>query len=229
MTMGFRDIPMGGATSSLPESAHRFAGNGDVAPPKAGNEDVAPPVRAYPSHNSVIEYRDNRPIILFVTVCVSGKGQRGRCPSQRGKCGQRGRCPSLDNDFAHRCIVEAWRKANAWLVGRYVIMPDHVHFFCAPGTFPTCPFQRWMGYWKRLVAQSYKIPPVGGATSPLPEITAHNTIFQRDQWDTQLRAGDSYAQKWEYVRENPVRKGLAATSEEWPYQGELNVLQWHEG
>jgi hypothetical protein len=32
--------------------------------------------------------------------------------------------------------------------------------------------------------------------------------------------------KWSYVRENPVRAGLVARAEDWPYQGELNVLDW---
>jgi hypothetical protein len=27
---------------------------------------------------------------------------------------------------------------------------------------------------------------------------------------------------------NPVRHGYVAHAEDWPYQGELNVLQWHD-
>ena len=53
-------------------------------------------------------------------------------------------------------------------------------------------------------------------------------LWQRDCWDRQLRTGESYTQKWEYVRNNPVRKGLVACADDWPYQGELNVLEWHE-
>ena len=68
--------------------------------------------------------------------------------------------------------------------------------------------------------------PVGNGDVAPP--IAHNTIFQRDQWDTQLRTGESYASKWEYVRNNPVRKCLVARADDWPYQGELNILQWHD-
>lgn len=32
-------------------------------------------------------------------------------------------------------------------------------------------------------------------------------------------------EKWEYVRLNPVREGLVNTPDEWPHQGELNVLR----
>jgi len=40
-------------------------------------------------------------------------------------------------------------------------------------------------------------------------------------FDHLLRNNESYAQKWEYVRENPVRAGLVHCSEDWSYQGEI--------
>jgi REP element-mobilizing transposase RayT len=54
------------------------------------------------------------------------------------------------------------------------------------------------------------------------------TLWQRDCWDTQLRRGESYRAKWEYVLDNPVRAGLCESPDEWPYLGEMNVLQWHD-
>jgi len=50
--------------------------------------------------------------------------------------------------------------------------------------------------------------------------------FQKPHWqegffDHVLRNGESYAQKWNYVRVNPVRAGVSRTPEEWPYQGEI--------
>ena len=45
-------------------------------------------------------------------------------------------------------------------------------------------------------------------------------------WDTRLRRSESYAEKWNYIRENPMRKGLVAKTEDWPYQGMMNVLRW---
>ena len=41
--------------------------------------------------------------------------------------------------------------------------------------------------------------------------------FQRDFWDTRLRDDAHYADKFRYVCNNPVRKGLCATAREWPY------------
>ena len=53
-------------------------------------------------------------------------------------------------------------------------------------------------------------------------------IWQIDAWDTQLRTGDSYSAKWAYVRNNPVRHKLVSSAEDWPYQGEIHTLLWHE-
>lgn len=106
--------------------------------------------------------------------------------------------------------MDSWRKADHWLVGRYVIMPDHLHLFCAPATIPPNSITAWVSYWKRLVAFSH-----GG------------TFWQKNYWDTQLRGHESYDAKWEYVRWNPVRAGLVANPDEWPYQGEVNLLRWH--
>jgi REP element-mobilizing transposase RayT len=73
---------------------------------------------------------------------------------------------------------------------------------------------KWTRFWKRNVT----------ATLGAKE----GTLWQTDFWDTQLRSGDSYAAKWEYVMNNPVRAGLVARSSDWRYQGELNVLRWRE-
>ncbi|HEV2437829.1 MAG TPA: hypothetical protein VG077_17685 [Verrucomicrobiae bacterium] len=54
------------------------------------------------------------------------------------------------------------------------------------------------------------------------------TIWQLDFWDTQLRRDENYHEKWDYVWRNPVRKGLVAKPEDWPYAGEINILAWHE-
>ena len=77
------------------------------------------------------------------------------------------------------------------------------------------------------------LPPTDDAaatSAALPNVLFSRPppLFQRDCWDRQLRTGESYAQKWEYVRNNPVRKGLVAHADEWPYQGQVNVLEWHE-
>ena len=52
-------------------------------------------------------------------------------------------------------------------------------------------------------------------------ILEHAPHWQEGFFDHLLRSEDSYSQKWEYVRQNPVRAGLTASYENWPYQGEI--------
>lgn len=71
----------------------------------------------------------------------------------------------------------------------------------------------WVRYWKSLVSRRW----------PWPH---EHPIWQRDCWDTQLRGAESYEAKLNYVRNNPVRHGLVATPEAWPFAGELHALAW---
>ena len=130
-------------------------------------------------------------------------------------CNVAGRRPLLANAGIHQLLIEAWRRADHWQVGRYVIMPDHLHLFCAPAEVPVTPLKRWMEFWRAEAARHWLRP-------------AEKPIWQKDFFDRQLRTGESYHQKWLYVFENPVKAGLVPRWQDWPYQGELNVLQWHE-
>src|SRR6266496_513014 len=46
-------------------------------------------------------------------------------------------------------------------------------------------------------------------------------FWQEGFFDHVMRNDESYSQKWNYVRENPVRAGFVNSAEEWPYQGEI--------
>jgi hypothetical protein len=51
-------------------------------------------------------------------------------------------------------------------------------------------------------------------------------IWQNDTFDHILRGVESYEAKWEYVRMNPVRAGLCAKAEDWPWKGEIARLHY---
>ena len=40
-----------------------------------------------------------------------------------------------------------------------------------------------------------------------------------------IRHSESYAEKWEYVRQNPVRAGLVTNADDWRWQGEIVRLE----
>lgn len=94
-------------------------------------------------------------------------------------------------------------------VGRYVIMPDHMHFFVCGGE--DFELAQWVNGLKRSMSVAL------GATKEVP-------LWQPGFFDHLLRNDESYQQKWEYVRENPVRAELVKQSDQWPYQGELVLI-----
>jgi len=95
-------------------------------------------------------------------------------------------------------------------VGRYVIMPDHLHLFVAlPNDLD---LGRWVGTLKRTLARA------------LPRSHSLDPIWQRGFFDHVLRSDESYAQKWQYVRENPIRAGLVSNAGDWPFAGEIVLI-----
>ena len=56
------------------------------------------------------------------------------------------------------------------------------------------------------------------------ELKLSERVCQEEFFDHVLRSSESYSQKWDYVKENPVRAGLVKSSDEWPWQGEIESL-----
>ena len=182
----------GGRSSATPNK------DSIIAPGSKGSRSspLHRPQRKRPAHFPTVTV-GFRSIIIFLTVCT------------------RYRKPLLANDEAAQLVIGSWQAANFWRVGRYVIMPNHIHLFCAPNTSSPQPLKKWIEYWRNQVTRTWP----------------HRTqipIWQREFWDRQLRRSDSYAEKWQYVVNNPVRHGYVRRAEDWPYQGELNVLEWHD-
>lgn len=132
--------------------------------------------------------------LFFVTTCV------------------RDRRPILACEQAEGILREEWAAAAArhgWLIGRYVIMPDHVHFFRAERPVGAQrSLSAFVGSWKEWTSK--KMVRLGLTTGP---------VWQKEFFDRLLRSDESYAEKWSYVRDNPVRAGLVGRWEDWPWQG----------
>jgi hypothetical protein len=56
--------------------------------------------------------------------------------------------PWLGNETVHQFLRQTWSEATAWLVGDYLLMPDHLHLFCAPRDLHFT-IEKWIAYWKR--------------------------------------------------------------------------------
>lgn len=140
--------------------------------------------------------------IYFVTTCTKTRRQL------------------LARDEVANILIDEWRAAHqrhGWAVGRYVIMPDHVHFFCRP-ELEAKPWSEFIGFWKSYT--SWKINALGQPRSA----PAATTLWQREFFDHVLRYAESYGEKWNYVRDNPVRASLISTADKWKYAGEIETL-----
>ena len=93
-------------------------------------------------------------------------------------------------------------------LGRYVIMPDHVHLFVRGNL--DFSLKQWVRMLKR------------DLSSAIPVMPPH---WQSGFFDHLIRHSESYAEKWEYVRQNPVRAGLVTNADDWRWQGEIVRLE----
>jgi REP element-mobilizing transposase RayT len=109
-------------------------------------------------------------------------------------------------------LHDIWlHQATAWQVGAYVLMPDHIHFFAAPSSIAGPSIERWSDYWKGRFAK---------------RCGRLDWRWQRALFHHRLRSPQEWLEKSAYVRNNPVVKELAASADEWPWQGTVHTLQW---
>jgi putative transposase len=126
-----------------------------------------------------------------------------------------GRRKLIASQSALLVLGDIWRRSaelDGWWVGRFVLMPDHVHFF-ATSAPRAKPMGEWHKMWKGVSAR-YLIRELG-VSAP---------FWQQDTFDHILRSRESYEEKWNYVRENPVRAGLCGRADEWLWQGEIHAI-----
>ena len=88
-------------------------------------------------------------------------------------------------------------------LGRYVIMPDHIHLFVSGNS--EFVLSKWVGGLKRAISKALGI---------------RGEFWQPTFFDHILRSEESYSEKSEYVCQNPVRAGLVSSYDDWLYQGE---------
>jgi len=103
---------------------------------------------------------------------------------------------------------------DAW-VGAYVFIPDHVHLFVAIDD-QKLSLSDWMKSLKGTISSVLR---TAGKSPP---------YWQKAFFDHLLRTSESYSQKWNCVRGNPVRANLVKRWEGWPYLGEILNLEFHQ-
>ena len=101
--------------------------------------------------------------VYFITTCIAT------------------RRPVFASDAMHGILLAEWkslRERHGWEVGRYVVMPDHVHFFTMPLLDSAKPLSAVMGKWKEWTAK--QILKINHQAAPLwqPEFFDHLMRFR---------------------------------------------------
>ena len=100
----------------------------------------------------------------------------------------------------YREILDAARfrqERGDWFLYLFLVMPDHIHLLAHFP--PDKDMVAVIADFKRYLS------------------TAHHIRFQRDFFDTRIRDAVHFAEKWDYIVRNPVRRGLCAMPREWPH------------
>ena len=130
--------------------------------------------RGHPAHlPNVMRFRT--PVILFVTVCAADRTVN-----------------TFASEALHRILRQAWESAGSHKVGAYVLMPDHLHLFCAPASPDAENVAKWVRYWKSVATHAVRGRPAGGASVRLPGRTDERTLVPPDL-RTGVRSGEGQA------------------------------------
>ncbi len=151
--------------------------------------------REYPAKGIVLS--SDMPLILWCTVRADERGAKW-----------------VAQEVVMKALVEIWREvATKWMVGDFVIMPDHLHFFCCPRLISEgVEVERWTGFWKDRLSKQVKGPM---------------WRWQDRLFHTRMRSDAHYRDRLEYLRQNPVKAGLVERWKDWPWKGRVWDLSEH--
>lgn len=136
------------------------------------------------------------PAIFLITICV------------------RGRKNLFATGELAQMIVETLGEIAEdcqWQIGHYVVMPDHIHFFCKSDE-DHHTLSTFIGTFKSITTRRAWNHGISGR------------IWQREFHDHLLRTAESYQEKIEYVRRNPVRAGLCEDADDYMLSGKVHDL-----
>lgn len=97
-----------------------------------------------------------------------------------------------------------------WFVHAAIVMPDHLHLLATPLKSRNDPVGNLSGALKRWTRAAVADP---------------DWEWQDGSFDRLLRKSEAAAQKWEYIRNNPVRAGWVDDWRKWPWSIGLRELK----
>lgn len=89
------------------------------------------------------------------------------------------------------------QERGIWFLRLFLVMPDHIHALLSVAR--DASLAATVSNWKHYLSRTSGI------------------AFQRDFFEHRMRNEAETSETWTYIRNNPVRKGLAAHADEWPH------------
>lgn len=106
----------------------------------------------------------------------------------------------LDNSKAMNAFYVAINRLQRWMIHAAVLMPDHIHLLASPHERNES-VSHLSGALKRWIRHELKA----------------SWQWQAGSFDRLLRKEERIEDKWNYMRENPVRAALVKHGVDWPY------------
>ena len=146
--------------------------------------------------------------VYFITFCI----ERRR--------------PVLANLAAWEICLRVFSRLDEWTTLAAIAMPDHLHALVAPldRDASVVAFSKWFKRWfddeycRANCRASVSDAILRNGVSQKRPTTDAAWKWQEGCFDRLLRSDESLSDKWEYLRQNPVRAGLVANPEDWPFQ-----------
>ena len=136
------------------------------------------------------------PRIYFVTIVAQGR--QAKFGDERVATATIESLKKLRNDFHFNVYI-------------YCLMPDHFHGLIGPGASGRT-LGGLCGAFKSLSTRAYWSWYDG-------------KLWQRQFFDHIIRNQQDFEETLEYIRMNPVRRGLVTNPEDWPYTERLDYLR----
>jgi REP element-mobilizing transposase RayT len=133
------------------------------------------------------DYSKDRPI--HVTVCTDNKEN------------------IFDSEINAKIVIDELLKAAKDVRFRilcYCLMPDHLHLIVSPGE-SALTLSKFLNIFK------------GRTTAAFREKEGLKKIWQRSAFDHIIRTEENLKGGIEYIRNNPVRKGIVGNADDYPY------------
>ena len=114
--------------------------------------------------------------------------------------------PEARDAVLHHCLHDHGRR---YRLHAAVVMPEHVHLLLTPLRDETS--------WHYSLCSILKLIKGTSARSVNKLSGSGGPVWQEESFDHVLRSQESFEEKLEYIRQNPVRRGLVTRPEDYPW------------